>query len=167
VQNIAILIESHATSKFLLEVQQKTSSSAIRVICRGLWIFAIGMLACAMAMVGVILGSVGIVRRMHDRANEQMSNLWETKCVVTQRAFVPYVCQECDALNCNTTICHEEKYQVAYPIFDETKLISWINVNDTINQHDVEVSADPFLRDQKWTFMFRLDTNTRATTIAL
>ncbi|CAF4360385.1 unnamed protein product, partial [Adineta steineri] len=55
-----------------------------------IWIISIATFTCIIAIIGAVLGSVGVIKQVHNRVDKSLSNEWETKCFVFQRVSIPY-----------------------------------------------------------------------------
>ncbi|CAF1159761.1 unnamed protein product [Adineta steineri] len=107
-----------------------------------IWIISIATFTCIIAIIGAVLGSVGVIKQVHNRVDKSLSNEWETKCFVFQRVSIPYPCNPCNNSNCITYFCSEEKFKVRYEIFDGTEIFSYININGNSKKQNIQIGQE-------------------------
>lgn len=110
---------------------------------RVLWLLGIAIFACVIGIIGALLGSIGLLKQARNSFFHHLDNQWETKCFVFQRLTIPHPCYYCNTKNCTTNICYDEKFKVSYKIYDDSQIISSINVRDTPNSQNIQVRISP------------------------
>ncbi|CAF1258606.1 unnamed protein product [Adineta ricciae] len=111
-------------------------------LLRVLWLLGIGIFALVIGVIGALLGSIGLLKQARNHFFDNLDNQWETKCFVFQRLTVPHPCYNCNSTNCTTNICYDEKFKVSYKIFDDSEIISAINVHDTSNPQNIQIGNE-------------------------
>lgn len=98
------------------------------------WVLVVGLFAIIIAILGVMLGGIGIFREKRTDGHELSTNYVETQC------FVYFV--ESIEHQCSDMICYDQKFKVSYVLLNGSEIISSILMKNLREKSSIHVSNE-------------------------
>lgn len=98
------------------------------------WVLVVGVFAIIIAILGVMLGGIGIFREKQTNGHALSTNYVESQCFVYFIESIEHPCLD--------MICYDQKFKVSYFLLNGSEIISSISMKNLREKSPINVSDE-------------------------